>query len=146
LRIIREPVRIAAVAAAAGFLLQAALALGTQLGSASWGGAYDGVSRKQFYCQDTNVLATRFFTPDGVGHVMDYMPVATQASGPERARQLIRHVKVTRGTMTFRLECSPAFDYARQEHETKITTEGARFCSPRLRGSASRRVAYIAIS
>jgi hypothetical protein len=58
---------------------------------------------------------------------MDYMPVATQASGPEQARQLIRHVKVTRGTMTFRLECSPAFDYARQEHETEITTEGARF-------------------
>jgi hypothetical protein len=42
----KEPVRIAAVAAAAGFLLQAAfqaaLALGAPLGSASWGGAYDG--------------------------------------------------------------------------------------------------------
>jgi len=42
----REPVRIAAVAAAAGFLLQAAfqaaLALGAPLGSASWGGAYEG--------------------------------------------------------------------------------------------------------
>ena len=37
---------------------------------------------------------------------MDYMPVATQANGPELARQLIRHVKVTRGTMTFRIECS----------------------------------------
>src|SRR5215207_2797752 len=92
----------------------------------------DGVSRKQFYCPDTNVLATRFFTPDGVGHVMDCMPVATHANGPEQARQLIRHVKVTRGTMTFRIECSPAFDYARQEHETKITAEGACFYSPRL--------------
>ena len=92
----------------------------------------DEVSRKQFYCPDTNILATRFFTPDGVGHVMDYMPVATQANGPEQARQLIRHVKVTRGTMTFRIECSPAFDYARQEHETKITAEGACFYSPRL--------------
>ena len=42
----KEPVRIAAVAAAAGFLLQAAfqaaLALGAPLGSASWGGAYEG--------------------------------------------------------------------------------------------------------
>ena len=41
-----EPVRIAAVAAAAGFLIQAAfqaaLALGAPLGSASWGGAYEG--------------------------------------------------------------------------------------------------------
>ena len=41
-----ETVRIAAVAAAAGFLLQAAfqgaLALGAPLGHAAWGGAYDG--------------------------------------------------------------------------------------------------------
>ena len=43
---VKEPVRIAAVAAAVGFLLQAtfqaALALGAPLGSASWGGAYEG--------------------------------------------------------------------------------------------------------
>ena len=42
----KEPVRIAAVAAAAGFLVQAAfqaaIALGAPLGRASWGGAYDG--------------------------------------------------------------------------------------------------------
>ena len=42
----KEPIRIAAVAAAAGFLLQAAyqgaLALGAPLGAASWGGTYDG--------------------------------------------------------------------------------------------------------
>ena len=42
----KEPVRIAAVAAVAGFLLQAAfqaaIALGAPLGNASWGGAYDG--------------------------------------------------------------------------------------------------------
>jgi Ca2+/H+ antiporter len=41
-----EPVRIATVAAASGFLIQAAfqagLALGAPLGSASWGGAYEG--------------------------------------------------------------------------------------------------------
>jgi hypothetical protein len=42
----KGPVRIAAVAAAAGFLIQAAfqaaLALGAPLGSASWGGTYEG--------------------------------------------------------------------------------------------------------
>jgi len=42
----KKPVRIAAVAAAGGFLVQAAfqaaLALGAPLGSASWGGAYEG--------------------------------------------------------------------------------------------------------
>jgi pentatricopeptide repeat protein len=96
----------------------------------------DGVSRKQFYWPDTNVLVTRFFTPDGVGEVVDYMPVtapaAAQAHGRERPRQLIRRVRVTRGFMTFRMECSPAFDYARQEHETEITRDGACFYSPQL--------------
>src|SRR5215213_1210463 len=29
----------------------------------------DGVRCKQFYWPDTNVLVTRFFTPDGVGEV-----------------------------------------------------------------------------
>ena len=42
----KGPVRIAAVAAATGFLIQAAfqaaLALGAPLGSASWGGAHEG--------------------------------------------------------------------------------------------------------
>jgi hypothetical protein len=41
-----EPVRIAAMAAAVGFLLiaafQVALALGAPLGGAAWGGAYEG--------------------------------------------------------------------------------------------------------
>src|SRR5215208_897835 len=92
----------------------------------------DGVSRKQFYWPDTNVLVTRFFTPDGVGEVVDYMPVAAQTNGRERPRQLIRRVRVTRGVMTFRMECSPAFDYARQEHEAEITPAGACFYSPQL--------------
>jgi hypothetical protein len=42
----KKPARIAAVAVAVGFLLQAAfqaaLAVGAPLGSASWGGAYEG--------------------------------------------------------------------------------------------------------
>jgi GH15 family glucan-1,4-alpha-glucosidase len=92
----------------------------------------DGVSRKQFYWPDTNVLVTRFSTPDGVGEVVDYMPVAAQTTGRERPRQLIRRVRVTRGVMTFRMECSPAFDYARQEHEAEITPAGACFYSPQL--------------
>jgi GH15 family glucan-1,4-alpha-glucosidase len=30
---------------------------------------------KQLYWPDTNVLLTRFFTPDGVGEVTDFMPL-----------------------------------------------------------------------
>ena len=37
--------------------------------------AGEGAARKQLYWPDTSVLITRFFTPDGVGEIIDYMPV-----------------------------------------------------------------------
>ncbi|MBA3702519.1 MAG: glycoside hydrolase family 15 protein, partial [Rubrobacteraceae bacterium] len=46
--------------------------------------------------------------------------------------QLVRRVRVVRGEMSFRVECSPAFDYAREEHETEVSEQGACFGSPRL--------------
>src|SRR3712207_1042890 len=41
----------------------------------------DGAKRKQLYWPDTNVLVTRFFVPDGVGEVTDYMPIGSSANG-----------------------------------------------------------------
>ena len=38
------------------------------------------VTTKQLYWPDTNVLVTRFFTPDGVGEVTDYMPIGASAA------------------------------------------------------------------
>jgi pentatricopeptide repeat protein len=86
---------------------------------------------KQLYWPDTNVLITRFFSPDGVGEVTDYMPVGAPENGHGH-HQLIRRVKVVRSEMTFRMECFPAFDYAREEHEIEISDEGACFRSPQL--------------
>ena len=42
------------------------------------------VVTKQLYFPDTAVLMTRFMTPDGVGEVIDFMPIDEphQASGP----------------------------------------------------------------
>ncbi len=88
-------------------------------------------TRKQLYWPDTNVLITRFFSPEGVGEVTDYMPVGAPENGHGH-QQLIRRVKVVRGVVTFRMECFPAFDYAREEHETEISDEGVCFRSPRL--------------
>src|ERR671913_1396861 len=87
------------------------------------------VTTKQLYWPDTNVLVTRFFTPDGVGEVTDYMPVGASANG---RRQLIRRVKVVRGTMTFRAECPPAFNYTRDSHKVEIPPAGACFYSSQL--------------
>ena len=93
--------------------------------------ASEGVTRKQLYWPDTNVLVSRFFTPEGVAEITDYMPIGAPTNGHGR-HQLIRRVEVVRGEMAFRMECSPAFDYARDGHETEIGAEGASFHSPRL--------------
>jgi pentatricopeptide repeat protein len=91
----------------------------------------DGVTRKQLYWPDTNVLITRFFTPDGVAEITDYMPIHVSMNGRGR-HQLIRRIKVVRGEMNFRMECSPAFNYARDGHKTEITEGGACFHSGQL--------------
>jgi GH15 family glucan-1,4-alpha-glucosidase len=84
------------------------------------------VTTKQFYWPETNVLVTRFLSDDGVGEVRDFMPVAGRASETDR-RQIIRMVRAVRGTVTFRVECRPAFDYARADHETVRTERGVCF-------------------
>ncbi|MFQ5899459.1 MAG: glycoside hydrolase family 15 protein [Candidatus Methylomirabilia bacterium] len=89
------------------------------------------ITHKQFYWPGTNLLVTRFLSPGGVGEITDYMPV--EAGGKERAQHdLVRRVKGVRGTMTFRMECQPAFNYARDTHKTAISAGGACFESPRL--------------
>src|ERR1700675_413058 len=62
--------------------------------------AEDGVSRKQLYFPDTNVLITRFLTQDGVGEVIDFMPVDRPGELLGRQR-LIRRLRVVRGEMSF---------------------------------------------
>lgn len=89
------------------------------------------VNYKQFYWPESNILVTRFLSPCGVGEVTDYMPVglSPQARG---YHWLIRRVRVIRCSMTFRLECYPAFNYARDQHQTKIVPGGACFLTPQL--------------
>ena len=88
----------------------------------------EGVSQRQFYWPESNVLVTRFLSPDGLAEITDFMPV-----GDERAANLlIRHVKMLRGSLEFRMECQPAFNYARDRHETKLTDAGACFHTPAL--------------
>jgi GH15 family glucan-1,4-alpha-glucosidase len=91
----------------------------------------DGSSRKQVYWPDTNILVTRFLSTDGVGEIIDFMPVSGQKDVAP-AHGLIRRVKVARGAMRFRLECVPAFNYGRDEHRVEISTQGTRFCSSSL--------------
>lgn len=89
------------------------------------------ISRRQVYWPDTNVLVTRFLAADGLGEVIDYMPLGPSGAAPDHMG-LIRRVRVVRGSMQFRLECHPAFNYGRDTHTTDILKDGAHFCSPRL--------------
>jgi GH15 family glucan-1,4-alpha-glucosidase len=70
-------------------------------------------------------LITRFLTPDGVGEVVDFMPVV-EGLATDRHR-LVRLVRVVRGTMRFRMEVQPRFDYGRKPHELRLSEEGALF-------------------
>ena len=86
--------------------------------------------RRQMYLPDSNVLVTRFLTPDGVGEVVDFMPVVL---GPEKKsaddHQLIRLVRGVRGAIPFRMECFPALDYGRHRVTPQRTASGFRFAS-----------------
>src|SRR2546422_3595254 len=92
---------------------------------------YSSVRHKQFYWPDTNILVTRFLSPDGVGEITDYMPVDVELEG-HGCHQLVRRVGVVRGSMNFQLECRPAFNYARDEHKTEISINGVCFHSGSL--------------
>jgi GH15 family glucan-1,4-alpha-glucosidase len=89
----------------------------------------EDATTKQFYWPETNVLVTRFLSEQGVGEVRDFMPVRGDASDGDR-RQIIRTVRAVRGTVPFRLDCVPAFDYARAEHDTDLSERGACFRGP----------------
>lgn len=67
---------------------------------------------RQMYLPDTNVLLTRFLSAEGVGEITDFMPVEESFGGKE----LIRRVTSVRGAITYRMQCRPHFNYARDHH------------------------------
>jgi GH15 family glucan-1,4-alpha-glucosidase len=89
------------------------------------------VNCKQMYVPDTNVLLTRFLSPDGLAEVTDFMPVG-EPSGGRGHHKLVRRVEVVRGSMPLRAWCRPAFDYARADHRVERAGEGVRFHSDGL--------------
>ena len=90
----------------------------------------DSVAR-QLYFPDSAVLITRFMTEEGVGEVLDFMPIDQPEKRTDRHR-LVRMVRAVRGTMRFVLECAPRFDYGRAAHELEVTDGGAVFRSSNL--------------
>jgi GH15 family glucan-1,4-alpha-glucosidase len=83
---------------------------------------------KQLYFPDTAMLITRFMTPDGVGEVLDFMPVAE--GGPTNRHRMVRQLRVARGQMQFVMEIQPRFDYGRARHSLEMSDNGAVFRTP----------------
>ncbi len=81
---------------------------------------------KQMYLPNTNILVTRFLSEGGMAEVTDFMAISRESGGEteERSRQLVRIAQAIRGPARFRLECRPAFDYARQSHEVQLSDDG----------------------
>ncbi|MFB9909190.1 glycoside hydrolase family 15 protein [Allokutzneria oryzae] len=85
---------------------------------------------KQMYFPDSAALITRFFTEDGVGEVIDFMPpVDSNATDNHRIARMLRCV---RGAINFEVVVAPRFDYGRQAHQTNVTEHGAVFTTDEL--------------
>ncbi|KAJ1916104.1 hypothetical protein H4219_003975 [Mycoemilia scoparia] len=80
------------------------------------------VTSKQQYMPSSNILATKFLSEDGVSQITDLMYRSDPNVRPRRVHLpwVIRYVEVIRGTVSFNVECFPAFDYARTAHTTEI--------------------------
>lgn len=91
----------------------------------------DGMSFKQMYLPETNILITRFLTIDGVAEITDFMPIK-QPGSAHHQHHIMRSVQVVRGSLPFEMVCRPAFNYARDDHSIRLAPEGAIFHSQSL--------------
>jgi GH15 family glucan-1,4-alpha-glucosidase len=90
--------------------------------------AADGMTWRQQYWPDTNVLVTRFFSEEGMAELIDFMPLGTdRADAISDEHCLIRQVQVLRGHVTLQMTCEPAMDYARAPHTVDLEEQGATF-------------------
>jgi len=86
---------------------------------------------KQYYWPDTNVLITRFYNSEGIVEIVDYMPVGEDIVN-EFDYRIVRRVRAIHGKVRMKVECYPAFNYARDSHETLISPGGASYHSQGL--------------
>ena len=87
------------------------------------------VRSTQYYLPETNVLVTHFTSDEGVAQVIDFMPVRTRFAG-ETDHVLIRRITGIRGNLHMQIECSPKFNYGRDDHDAVFVGESVRFISP----------------
>ncbi len=79
---------------------------------------------RQQYLPETNILLTRFLSPEGVAELTDYMPIENDGTQPN---EIVRTVSVIKGNINFKMHCQPRFNYASSAHRTEISDGCATF-------------------
>ncbi|KAI0321665.1 glycoside hydrolase family 15 protein [Amylostereum chailletii] len=96
---------------------------------------------KQNYLPSSNVLQTKFLNDGGVVSVTDFLPRNPSAVAHKPLLHwLIRRVEVIRGRMPIRVECAPAFDYARATHDTILVADDS--ISPKNGRSEQKKAVF----
>jgi GH15 family glucan-1,4-alpha-glucosidase len=107
---------------------------------------------KQSYLLSSNILLTRFLSPEGVGEVSDYMPISREANQVREVpiHKLVRRAKCVRGEVHFQMVCDPQFDYGRCARKIELRSEDEAWFIPvgarpeiepiRLRAERSLRI------
>src|SRR6202022_4785016 len=90
---------------------------------------------KQIYLSNSNVLVTRFLSPDGVAEVSDYMPISLESRKYEPVRQLIRRAKGVRGEVKFQMVCDPNVDVGRAKHRVEFISPEEVCLVPEMSGN-----------
>jgi GH15 family glucan-1,4-alpha-glucosidase len=87
---------------------------------------------KQMYLSNSNILLTRFLSPDGVAEVCDFMPISLESWSDrvEPVHQLIRRAKCVRGDVKFEMTCAPRLDYGRAKQSVKLLSEKEALFTP----------------
>ena len=78
----------------------------------------DDCVARQMYLPGTPILISRFMSKDGVGEVIDFMPVT--GTVPTERHKLVRLLRVVRGHMKFEAEVKPRFDYGREQPSVEL--------------------------
>lgn len=68
--------------------------------------------------------ATRFFTHESGAELIDFMPVSPPTPDQPKRRTVIRRVTALRGETTLRMDCRPAFNFARDAIHHEIMEQG----------------------
>ena len=76
-------------------------------------GPADGSPGTQRYLDNSNVLETRFTTPDGTFRVLDFAPRFVQFERMFRPTKLVRIVEPLSGTPRIRIQCDPRLGWSK---------------------------------